>query len=63
MPKGWLLFAFLPAGLIWAVLGAFGNLNRTRTRVVWRAALVVGLFAGMYTFDDFYCWRLRTNRG
>jgi hypothetical protein len=60
---GLLLLALLLVGLVWATSPAFGKVSGRTRRVLCRAALVVGLFAGLYTVDYFYFWHIRPNIG
>ena len=60
---GLLLLLLLLVGLVWATSPAFGKVSGRTRRVLCRAALVVGLFAGLYTVDYFYFWHIRPNLG
>ncbi|HPC93420.1 MAG TPA: hypothetical protein PLU87_00640 [Sedimentisphaerales bacterium] len=60
---GLLLQLLLLVGLVWAASAAFGKASGRIRRVLCRAVLVVGLFAGLYTVDYFYFWHIRPNLG
>jgi len=60
---GLLLLVLLLVGLVWATSPAFGKVSGRTRRVLCRAALVVGLFAGLYAVDCFYFWHIRPNLG
>lgn len=60
---GTFLLVLLLVGLIWGALPAFGKLSNRTIGIICRIALVIVLFAGLYTTDYFYFWHIRPNLG
>lgn len=60
---GTFLLVLLLIGLIWGALPAFGKLSNRTIRIICRVALIVVLFAGLYTVAYFYFWHIRPNLG